>query len=124
MLVLPSTALGANVSPPFLLSSVRNAFQSVASSVQSMLSPVVPRADVPGTSSEQSVADPAVSLQATLVPPPQDHPGSVSAATENANSNANWGANSREHSAVENANPGDGEVSLDGHGWVPRELVF
>jgi len=52
MLVLFSTALGANVSPPFLRSSVREVFQSAATSVLSMLSPVVPQADGTGASSE------------------------------------------------------------------------
>ena len=62
MLVLFSTALGANVSPLFLRSSVRKALQSAAASVLSMLSPVVSQEDGPGASSELSVADPAVSL--------------------------------------------------------------
>ena len=67
MLVLFSTALGANISPPFLRSSVREVFQSAAASVLSMLSPVVPQADGPGASSEQSAVDPADSVQATSV---------------------------------------------------------
>ena len=85
MLVLLSTALG------------REAIQSAASSVQSMLSPVVPQADDPGTSPELNAADPAVSLQAQAHPEPpplQVHSGDVTAVTELVD-------NSREHSAVE-----------------------
>ena len=73
MLVLFSTALGANVSPPFLRSSVREVFQSAAASVLSMLSPVVPQADGPGASSERSVVDPADSVQATPETPESVH---------------------------------------------------
>ena len=97
MLVLFSTALGANVSPLFLRSSVREALQSAAASVLSMLSPVVPQEDGPGASSELNVADPAVSVQANPeFPPLQVHPGDVTVVTEQ--------ANSREDSAVENTN--------------------
>ena len=73
MLVLFSTALGANVSPPFLRSSVREVFQSAAASVLSMLPPVVPQADGPGASSERSVVDPADSVQATPETPESVH---------------------------------------------------
>ena len=64
MLVLLSTALG------------REAFQSAASSVQSMLSPVVPQANDPGTSPELNAADPAVSLQAQAHPESPPPPSS------------------------------------------------
>ena len=52
---------------------MREVFQSAAASVLSMLSPVVPQADGPGASSEQSVADPADSVQATPETPESVH---------------------------------------------------
>ena len=69
---------------------MREAFQSAASSVQSMLSPVVPQADDPGTSPELNAADPAVSLQAHPESPPlQVHPGDVTVVMELVESLAN-----------------------------------
>ena len=62
---------------------MREASQSAASSVQPMLSPVVPQADDPGTSPELNAAGPAVSLQAHPESPPlQVHPGDVTVVTE------------------------------------------
>ena len=82
MLALFSTALGANVLSPFLRSCVRKAFNSADSSVQSMLSPVVPQADDPGTSPELNAAGPAVSVQAHPGPPIlQGHPGDATDVT-------------------------------------------
>ena len=100
MLVLFSTALGANVSPPFLRSSVREVFQSAAASVLSMLSPVVPQADGPGASSERSVVDPADSVQATPETPESVHTELVELLRADG-----LGLISHEHSAVANVEP-------------------